>query len=221
MYILYQRPLYIRYSTKSYLCVLLYYVDEAVRLAEQEEVHHIEVTPRATSATPTQKQKKDVICIYCQHGFNKETLQDLVEILELCSHIVLHIDLTETEFPSNWNRWVEKQITSCDYVLLICTRELHDALTADGNTNVEMFMGRFNSNAIIDCIPPSKIIPVFINCSEDRSLIPMRLHDRKTFKLDLTYLSRTVQQNEDSLQHVITYNSDFIAFRELFELLQK
>lgn len=189
-------------------------------LAEQEEVHQIEITPRPTPGT-TARRKKCVTFLYCKHGLDKETLEDLLEILGHCSDIVLHIDLTVTNIPTNWNRWVEKQITSCDYVLLICTRELHKALTAMDNTIVEMFKGRFYSNSILDCLHPSKVIPVFIDCPEDRELIPMRLHDKKCFELYVAAFQHNLQINEDSLQHAIMCNSDFNAFRELFELLQK
>ena len=97
---------------------------------------------------------------------------------------------------SNWSLWTERMIDKNDYVLLICTPTLSAHLMNPSHTLVEMTKGKFYADSIVNHINPAKFIPVFLNTSYHRELIPTSLHATTHYTVSMRELSANIGDAE-------------------------
>ena len=214
-------------------------LDSAGQLLAQEhhlEEHDMSMDPESIcmdspgtlcASEHSVNEQKSVIFLYCREGLSRDILEELSRVLDLYCGIDSHLDLkvSHENFPANWSRWMETEIRTCRHILVICTAPLYKGLTQSINNPsqerglVEMFEGAFYADSIVNCIQPSKCILVFLDRPQDLQLIPSELRTQKQFQLNIKQLMTTISIN--SYQAEISSNSNFSAFRELIEHLQK
>ena len=103
----------------------------------------------------------------------------------------------------NWNKWTQDKIKESDFVLLVCSPSLYQALERAGQNTVEMVKGPFYANSVVNLIHPPKFIPVFFNnCRPQGQLtqwIPgSNLHSSTNYILDIDGLAQAIVVPDDS-----------------------
>ena len=194
-------------------------------LGEHEERDHSAGREHFEATAQKANERNGVFFLYCQVDIKKETLLDLVDLLCMYS-VHPHLDLSASTDPTNWSIWTQTMIESYRHVILICTRPLYEAFRGNLNNSldrsmVEMHRGSFYADAIVNCIQPSKFIPVFIDSARDRSLVPMELRTHRHFQLNISHLMETTQGIRECVEKEINDNSDFVDFKQLIELLRR
>lgn len=94
-----------------------------------------------------------------------QNVLDLANALNACGGLVISLDMYETASKGNWNKWTEDKIRQSQFVLLVCSPMLYQALERAGQDIVDMEKGSFFANSVINLVHPEKFIPVFFeNC---------------------------------------------------------
>lgn len=128
----------------------------------------------------------------------------------------------------NWNMWTEKQIQGADYVLLVCSHQLHDCLyQRKGQTNIETATGQVSAESIsnlfsLDAANTKKFIPVFLNQPVNTEVVPIALVGRKVYQVNTTGLMALKTEDRNFDQAVTDYLTEHMEneAKGLIELVE-
>lgn len=182
---------------------------------------------------------RKVFIVYSNEDTTVEEIEDLCDILNKLStnsqarvEFVCDCDLKHRqEFGIEWSNWTEQQIRQADIVLLVCSHRLHACLSQWWNPPaIKTATGLVSAAAITNHCSilrqsSRKFIPVFLNRSIDRDLVPTSLVGRKAFCVNTTGLMAIEtdgMSEEEFSQAIREYLRDHQAddTKDLVELLE-
>ena len=181
----------------------------------------------------------NVFILYCKdtelasaHGVTVDkfcgVILKLADILTKCGGIICSMDMYEKEPQQNWNIWTLNKIEESKYVVMICSPMLKNYLSTGIRSDVNMFQGRFFSDAVVNSITSPKFIPVFLNEYKHlspKSWIPLQLLMSRIFHLEnvgkfYDDVGMSTQPDSSILNRQLSRALGQPAYRELAEFVQ-
>lgn len=219
------------------VCVLLYFLPPLPGVASHSHrpLRNQQYTQLATNSCPS--GGSGIIILYDKVGTMRESLENLLEILNPFFGHDLCVDILLKQYPSDWTRWMQENLAKSRHIVILCSEHLNQAFNQSQTTEtvgdhvdgggwggggiVEMFKGNFNANNVVNCINPANTILVYLDRPKKTRIIPLpQLRDRKSFYLELTHLLGVVQDNNMQLKNTIMDNHKFREFKDLIQYLQ-
>lgn len=129
-----------------------------------------------------------VFVLYCkdQEEYSCKDVEQLSDVLISCGGIKCIADYYEEQRPPNWNTWTLKKIKECDYVIMVCSPKLETLLSSNKHYDIQMRVGFFSSDAVVNLIDARKFVPVFLNnvpSGQECSWLPDKLLSSSQFHL--------------------------------------
>ena len=130
--------------------------------------------------------------------FRYEDVLQLADLLYKCGGIQCKFDGYDRSNPAppNWSLWTEKMIRESDYVLMVCSEALLNALQSSSHEFVPMKRGKFFADAIVNTVRAPKFIPIFLNARECLDWVPMSLQAATSYELKVEELCNEMGNTE-------------------------
>ena len=196
---------YIFSSVHAYIVICLTYVSTSEELVSNCLYSTPLTGPLGQDAHPlhvsVRPKEVQVFLLYCVHRTNhfryKDVLQ-LADFLYKCGGIQCKFDGYDRSNPAppNWSLWVEKMICESDYVLMVCSEALLNALQSSSHEFVSMQRGKFYADAIANIVRAPKFIPIFLNARECLDWVPMSLQAATSYELKVEELCNEMGNTE-------------------------
>lgn len=108
--------------------------------------------------------------------------------------------------PPNWNVWTQQKIEESQYVLLVCSPTLAQALRNPAECILDMEKGKYYVSSIVNYVQPQKFIPVFISHYVPQyylEWVPKQLHASAVYSLNISEFRMVLMVPEDTPRHVL------------------
>ena len=153
----------------------------------------------------------NVFILYCKDHQLPQTFSDdvldLADILIHCGGFTCTIDHYVNIPPANWNIWTQQRIEESQYVLLVCSPTLAQALREPANYMLDMEKGKYYVSTVVNFIQPQKVIPVYLNCyipqADPLGWVPTQLHMSSLYCLNISEFRSVLTVPEGTPRHVL------------------
>ena len=155
------------------------------------------------------RKSVEVFILYCMddnNPFRYEDVLQLADLLNKCGGFQCTFDGYDRSnpLPSNWSQWTEKKIRDSNFVLMVCSAALLDALQRPTHNFVHMKRGKFYADAIVNAVSAPKFIPVFLNTSACLDWVPMSLQAASSYELRVQKLCNEMGSTDGMELKVLT-----------------
>ena len=156
------------------------------------------------------KSSINVFILYCKDQQLPQTFSDdildLADILNYCGGFTCTVDHYVDAPPPNWNIWTQQLIEKSQYVILVCSPTLFEALREPGSCELEMEKGKCYANSVVNYVQPQKFIPVLLNNHAPQGnrldWVPAQLHMSSLYRLNISELRSALTVPKGTPRHV-------------------